>query len=176
MSLHPSARSRNVRATLVSYLAGLTITGAPSFDPTEVQNNSTAMGVGPWMRATVDLQDGEYSGLYEEGVAAHRVPVTVTIQLFWPSGHRPPMPSMPGQTVTVDYGEIDTAADEVADAFRHRHLPLLDYVGTPDNPPEVVGHRLMFRDPASPRQLPAQGPWRRRQIVADGEYIHRHTL
>lgn len=165
MTVHPSAQLRNLRGSLFAYLQGLTLTGTPTILPAEIPRSDAQPS--PWVRARIDLFGGVADGHASETQLAHSTQVLVSIDLFWRRGEAAP---------SYTSADIDTAASEIAAAFRRRHIPLYDYVSSPGSPAEVEGARIHFTLPVEPRPLPADGPWLRRQILAEGWFHLRHIL
>lgn len=165
MAIDATARTANVRSRIEDYIAGLTITGSPTYLPEGVPRSTARPS--PWLRVSIDIGQGEDSGEHAAGVKAYRTPVTVTIEVMFPDGDD-------GRAYNMR--DVDKAADDVADAFRLHSLPFLDYSVDPGAPTSVTGAPIRFFRALAPARLPPADGYVRRLVVAEGEWFMRHTL
>ena len=165
MTLHATEHLRNVRATLLNYIAGLTLAGSPTLQPAEASRTAAAQA-SPYMRARVNVEGGDFDGRYDATTLAYWTSAVVTIDLFWRSGE---------QAGSYSSADIDDAASQLAHAFRRAHIQLNDYVTDPANPTAVPNISIAFRRPVVPRQLPTSGLWLRRQVIAEGRFHLLHS-
>ena len=160
--MDPTARTENVKARVLSYLSGLTITGSPTIaDSDEPGRTNQAT---PWARVVLDFDPGFNDGDLGAQIV-YRSFVLVTIDLFFPSGDN---------GTSQNLYAIDLAADEYADAMRNRSLSFLNYVADPSSPATIANAEIQFDQPLIAQRIPQVSGYVRRQVVTRGRYHLRH--
>ena len=162
MTIDPTARYTNVRARVNGYLAGLTITGTPTW----VVRGSHPVNATRWCRVTYRPILEDWSGRYSSTQVVAMVRDLVVVDLFYPLGDTEDAP---------DLYQIDRAADDVAHGLRSLALSFLDYSSDPDSPDVVPGARIFVVAPPQVATLDPSGGYARRQITAEVLWYLRHT-
>lgn len=161
--MHATADISNVLARVNTFVAGLDLPGAPelvySGQPFEPSG-------GAFVRATVATLPGSYRGHTDTGTKAFEVEALVTLDVFWPDGSK---------AAASDVYAADRVASALADAFRLRTLPFLDYRAAPAAPTSVEGSPIRFEVDTTPRRLPPVDGYTRRQVTATGRWLLRHS-
>lgn len=163
MALTPTTRLTNVRRTIASYVAGLTLTDTPTVllrdDPRRV--------TGAFLRLSTEFPGGAaYIGRWGSTQAAFQSPVLAIIDLFWP---------VADTSETSSLWSFSLVVDELRDAFLALKLGINDYSVDPSSPTVIDDAYIDFTDPegAEPR---TEDGYRRTRITCRGRWIARHTI
>lgn len=161
MTIHATARTEYVRARLMAYLAGLTLTGSPTVsDAAEPRLPADA---GPWVRVTFDEAAPRAAGRFAATQTAILMAYLVVVDVFWP---------VTEQQATVDLYAADRVASEIREALCFLKLSFLDY-STPASPVAVEGAAITCWRPPTVRRLDDDSH-RRRRIQAVVEWYARY--
>jgi hypothetical protein len=162
MTIHATARSEFVRARIMAYLAGLTLTGTPTLTDAEVPRQSG--DAGPWVRVTFNELAPLQAGRFSATQSAYRMGYLVVADVFWPHTDT--------QAIVDLYGP-DRVASEIRDALSFKKWSFLDY-SIPASPVAVSGATITIYRPPTVRPVEGEEGWRRRRVEAQAEWFARY--
>jgi hypothetical protein len=155
MATHATAKMRNVRASLYTWLSGLTVTGSPSL---VVQDQLRDGQDSPdlFMRMTIESLPGAFEGRFSSSLVAVKQQILMVVDVF---------SRTPADQASSNLYTIDAAADDLAYQMTLMSIAVTDYA-TDDTGATTTAARLRNLEAPTVRVLPPTDGYVRRQIQA----------
>jgi hypothetical protein len=155
MATHATEKMRNVRATLYTWLSGLTITGTPTL---VVEDQERAGGSSPdsFIRATIEDLPGRYTGRFSSSLVAVERRLLLVLDVFQRSAD---------DQASSNLYDIESTADDLVSELTLVNVDLADYA-TDNTGATLTDAVLRVLDVPARRVLPTTDGYARRQVQA----------